>query len=148
MSVDRQLDSTSGLVSKLVLSVCLIFSEFKTRRFDTHFSVASCLTLNSSAGSQPPKIFVLSLDRQLNSTSISVTCSTLCCCSFEHQLKNDHFRQHAEYLLVRNALSRRATCLTFNTAAGSQPIETMLIPFDRSLNSTSGLLSKLVLSVC
>ena len=79
----------------------------------------------------------------MNSTSISVTCSTLCCCSLEHQPKNDHFRQHAEYLLVRNALSRRATCLTFNTAAGSQPIETMLMSFENPLNSTSGSAVKL-----
>ena len=143
MSFDRQLNSTSGLVVNLGLSIRSIFCEFKTRRFSTHFSVASCLALNSAAGSQPPKVLVTSSDRQLNSTSISVTCSTLCCRSLEHQPKNDHFRQHAEYLLVRNALSRRATCLTFNTAAGSQPIETMLMSFENPLNSTSGSAVKL-----
>ena len=51
----------------------------------------------------------------------------------------------SEYPQVRNALSRRASCLSLNNAAGSQPIWPVVVQFDRLLKSTSGSVTKLIL---
>ena len=91
-------------------------------------------------------MIVTSSGRPLKSTSISVMCLTLCFQWLEHQRKNLHFCQYSEYPQVRNALNRRASCLAFNSSAGSQPIERMFISYERPLNSTSDSVVKLGLS--
>ncbi len=143
---DRPLKSTSLSVIKLDLTAILIFWRVENTSFWHGFSDASRLTFNSAAGTQPPKMIVTSSDRPLKSTSISVMCLTLGFHWLEHQRKNLHFCQYSEYdeyPQVRNALSCRASCLSFNSEAGSQPIWTAVVQFDRPLKSTSGSVMKL-----
>ncbi len=104
--LDRPLNSTSGFVDFVDLSVIFILWRIKnTSFFVTIFFIALGSDINNSAGTQLETTVFISFCRSMNSTSTSGVISTLSWYSVEHRPRNCHFRAYVEYPFIRNAWS-------------------------------------------
>ncbi len=90
-------------------------------------NIPSSLEFNNAAGTKPISATLILLDRPLNSTSVFVDFVGLSVIFILWRIKNASFCHH--FFI--------ASALVINGAAGSQPIQAILLLFDRSLNSTS-----------